>query len=216
MASGAICRTCCAGGRDGGRVPALPGWLPSPATSSRTLEVAPTTVRASERSEASRSARQCPARGTRSGPLGPIAPTRSICSPTRTRTGCHGWCPCVTLAWRNRRSRSTGIGGHHGCRSGQDARHRCPSQVCGHAHLGNFGTFASPERRQVFDVNDFDETLPGPWEWDVKRRAAIMVIAARDNECPDDVGRSTARRTVQAYCDAMADSARAPWAHRLR
>src|SRR5262249_30441988 len=45
-------------------------------------------------------------------------------------------------------------------------------QCCGDAHLSNFGVFASPERRQVFDVNDFDETLPGPWEWDVKRLAA--------------------------------------------
>jgi uncharacterized protein (DUF2252 family) len=53
-------------------------------------------------------------------------------------------------------------------------------QCCGDAHLSNFGVFASPERRLVFDINDFDETLPGPWEWDVKRLAASMVIAARD------------------------------------
>jgi uncharacterized protein (DUF2252 family) len=54
-------------------------------------------------------------------------------------------------------------------------------QCCGDAHLSNFGLFASPERRLVFDINDFDETLPGPWEWDVKRLAASMLIAARDN-----------------------------------
>jgi uncharacterized protein (DUF2252 family) len=54
-------------------------------------------------------------------------------------------------------------------------------QCCGDAHLSNFGVFASPERRLVFDVNDFDETLPGPWEWDIKRLAASMLIAARDN-----------------------------------
>ena len=54
-------------------------------------------------------------------------------------------------------------------------------QCCGDAHLSNFGVFASPERRLVFDINDFDETLPGPWEWDVKRLAASMIIAARDN-----------------------------------
>jgi uncharacterized protein (DUF2252 family) len=54
-------------------------------------------------------------------------------------------------------------------------------QCCGDAHLSNFGAFASPERRLVFDINDFDETLPGPWEWDVKRLAASMLIAARDN-----------------------------------
>ena len=54
-------------------------------------------------------------------------------------------------------------------------------QACGDAHLSNFGVFASPERRLVFDINDFDETLPGPWEWDVKRLAASMLIGARDN-----------------------------------
>jgi uncharacterized protein (DUF2252 family) len=54
-------------------------------------------------------------------------------------------------------------------------------QCCGDAHLSNFGVFASPERRLVFDISDFDETLPGPWEWDVKRLAASMLIAARDN-----------------------------------
>jgi len=54
-------------------------------------------------------------------------------------------------------------------------------QCCGDAHLSNFGVFASPERQLVFDINDFDETLPGPWEWDVKRLAASMLIAARDN-----------------------------------
>jgi uncharacterized protein (DUF2252 family) len=54
-------------------------------------------------------------------------------------------------------------------------------QCCGDAHLSNFGVFASPDRRLVFDINDFDETLPGPWEWDVKRLAASMLIAARDN-----------------------------------
>jgi uncharacterized protein (DUF2252 family) len=54
-------------------------------------------------------------------------------------------------------------------------------QSCGDAHLSNFGVFASPDRRLVFDINDFDETLPGPWEWDVKRLAVSMLIAARDN-----------------------------------
>jgi uncharacterized protein (DUF2252 family) len=54
-------------------------------------------------------------------------------------------------------------------------------QLCGDAHLSNFGAFASPERRLVFDINDFDETHPGPWEWDVKRLAASLVIASRDN-----------------------------------
>src|SRR5215469_8402789 len=54
-------------------------------------------------------------------------------------------------------------------------------QACGDAHLSNFGIYASPERKLLFDVNDFDETLPGPWEWDVKRLAASLEVAARDN-----------------------------------
>ena len=54
-------------------------------------------------------------------------------------------------------------------------------QCCGDAHMSNFGVFASPERRLVFDINDFDETLPGPWEWDVKRLAASILIAAQEN-----------------------------------
>ena len=54
------------------------------------------------------------------------------------------------------------------------------AQVCGDAHLSNFGVFASPERQAMFDINDFDETLPGPWEWDVKRLAASIAIAGRD------------------------------------
>ena len=53
-------------------------------------------------------------------------------------------------------------------------------QLCGDAHLSNFGVFASPERRLVFDINDFDETLPGPWEWDVKRLAASFAVAGRE------------------------------------
>ena len=54
-------------------------------------------------------------------------------------------------------------------------------QLCGDAHLLNFGAFASPERRLVFDLNDFDETLPGPFEWDVKRLVASMAVAGREN-----------------------------------
>ena len=54
------------------------------------------------------------------------------------------------------------------------------AQLCGDAHLSNFGVFASPERQLMFDINDFDETLPGPWEWDVKRLVASFEIAGRD------------------------------------
>lgn len=76
-------------------------------------------------------------------------------------------------------------------------------QVCGDAHLLNFGTFGSPERAFLFDLNDFDETLPGPWEWDVKRFAASLMIASRDNEFDEEEGREATRRGVQAYREAM-------------
>ena len=55
------------------------------------------------------------------------------------------------------------------------------AQLCGDAHVSNFGLFASPERSLVFDINDFDETLPGPWEWDVKRLVASVAIVAQEN-----------------------------------
>lgn len=80
-------------------------------------------------------------------------------------------------------------------------------QACGDAHLVNFGLFASPERDLVFDVNDFDETLPGPWEWDVKRLAASVAIAARQKGLPRHQQREVARLTVRGYREAMLDFA---------
>jgi uncharacterized protein (DUF2252 family) len=76
-------------------------------------------------------------------------------------------------------------------------------QCCGDAHLSNFGLFGSPERRLVFDINDFDETLPGPWEWDVKRLATSMEIVGRNNGYPNAVRREVVLATVAAYRDAM-------------
>jgi uncharacterized protein (DUF2252 family) len=72
-------------------------------------------------------------------------------------------------------------------------------QLCGDAHLANFGVYASPERRLVFDLNDFDETLRGPWEWDVKRLAASVVVASRENGYPEDVCRDLARTVAWEY-----------------
>ena len=80
-------------------------------------------------------------------------------------------------------------------------------QCCGDAHLSNFGVFASPERRLVFDVNDFDETLPGPWEWDVKRLAVSMLIAARDNGYRRKHQERIVLATVAAYRTAMTEFA---------
>jgi len=77
-------------------------------------------------------------------------------------------------------------------------------QACGDAHLSNFGVFGSPERRLMFDVNDFDETLPGPWEWDVKRLAASLEIAGRNNEFTDAERRAVVLAGMQEYRTAMA------------
>jgi uncharacterized protein (DUF2252 family) len=77
------------------------------------------------------------------------------------------------------------------------------AQVCGDAHLLNFGIFASPERRMVFGLNDFDETLPGPWEWDVKRLAASFAIAGRDNGFSTKQRRVVLLTLMSAYREAM-------------
>ena len=76
-------------------------------------------------------------------------------------------------------------------------------QLCGDAHLSNFGAFASPERNLVFDVNDFDETLPGPFEWDVKRLAASLTVAGRDNGFPAKACRKIALAAGEGYRTAM-------------
>jgi uncharacterized protein (DUF2252 family) len=75
--------------------------------------------------------------------------------------------------------------------------------LCGDAHLSNFGLFASPERRLVFDLNDFDEAFPGPWEWDVKRLAASAAVAGRDNGFSDKTNRGLAQEAVCAYRRTM-------------
>jgi len=77
------------------------------------------------------------------------------------------------------------------------------AQLCGDAHLSNFGLFAAPDRRLVFDLNDFDETLPGPWEWDVKRLAVSFEVAGRENGYPRKERRKIVRDTVAAYRQAM-------------
>jgi uncharacterized protein (DUF2252 family) len=76
-------------------------------------------------------------------------------------------------------------------------------QACGDAHLSNFGVFGTPERRLVFDINDFDETLPGPWEWDVKRLAASIEVAARENAFDGKQRRKILLATVAQYRQAM-------------
>ncbi len=80
-------------------------------------------------------------------------------------------------------------------------------QACGDAHLMNFGVFASPERKLVFDINDFDETLPGPWEWDVKRLAASIEVAGRDNEFSARQCRQVVVASIAEYRRAMREFA---------
>jgi uncharacterized protein (DUF2252 family) len=80
-------------------------------------------------------------------------------------------------------------------------------QLCGDAHLSNFGVFGSPERRLLFDLNDFDETLPGPFEYDVKRMAASFTIAARNNGFSKSDTNASALAAVTAYREAMAEFA---------
>src|SRR5215469_10673986 len=82
------------------------------------------------------------------------------------------------------------------------------AQLCGDAHLSNFGAFASPERRLLFDLNDFDETLPGPFEYDVKRMAASFTIAARNNGFSEADTLAATLTSVRAYREAMAEFAR--------
>jgi uncharacterized protein (DUF2252 family) len=83
------------------------------------------------------------------------------------------------------------------------------TQLCGDAHLSNFGVFATPERRMAFDVNDFDETLPGPWEWDVKRLVASLAVAGRDNGYTRKerrricmAGAATYRQAMRGFADS--------------
>jgi uncharacterized protein (DUF2252 family) len=83
-------------------------------------------------------------------------------------------------------------------------------QAGGDAHLSNFGAYASPSRELVFDQNDFDETLPGPWEWDLKRLTASLVVAGQHLGFNDDINRAIAARAVAAYREAMAFYAQSP------
>ena len=80
-------------------------------------------------------------------------------------------------------------------------------QACGDCHLANFGSYASPEGAPVFDVNDFDETLPAPFEWDVKRLATSLAVAGRVASMPDRASRKLARSAVRSYREHMASLA---------
>lgn len=83
------------------------------------------------------------------------------------------------------------------------------AQLCGDAHLLNFGIFATPERKLVFDINDFDETHPGPWEWDLKRLATSAILAGRDKGFEEKINRKLAKAVAAYYRKAMSDFASA-------
>jgi hypothetical protein len=80
-------------------------------------------------------------------------------------------------------------------------------QACGDCHLMNFGGYATPERTLVFDINDLDETFPGPWEWDVKRLCASLVLAARDRSFSKRIAADTVRAAATSYRERMSDFA---------
>lgn len=77
-------------------------------------------------------------------------------------------------------------------------------QACGDGHLCNFGGFATPERNVIFSINDLDETLPGPWEWDIKRLSASFIVACRNNNLNNEVGRESVLECVRSYRENMA------------
>ena len=83
-------------------------------------------------------------------------------------------------------------------------------QACGDCHLMNFGSYATPERRVIFDINDLDETLPAPWEWDVKRLAASFVLACRDNGFSNSVARDAVLNCVRSYRERMFEYSQMP------
>jgi hypothetical protein len=85
-------------------------------------------------------------------------------------------------------------------------------QLCGDAHLSNFGAFAAPDRRLVFGLNDFDETLPGPFEWDVKRLAASLVVLARDNGLSEADARQSVSAAYRGYATRLREYAKMPGA----
>ncbi|MFI4941553.1 MAG: DUF2252 family protein, partial [Burkholderiales bacterium] len=78
------------------------------------------------------------------------------------------------------------------------------TQVGGDCHLMNFGEFGTPERNLVFDINDFDETLPGPWEWDIKRLVASVMVAGRHRHFPDGDNKKAVLAAVRSYREKMA------------
>ena len=166
--------------------------------------------RACPGTRATRSARSCgrPARATPTPRGRPrrTAPTRSTWSSSPRRDGCPTCFPSATGGWRSRPSRSTGArpSPWPPTSSGTPVS-GIRVQACGDAHLCNFGGFATPERKIIFSINDLDETLPAPWEWDVKRLAPSFVVACRDNGLSEAVAKEAVLTCVRTYRESMAE-----------
>ena len=148
------------------------------------------------------------AQSTASGRRPPIGVIRSSCWRSRRLRGCLSSCRSATGGCSSRRSRSSAARPTRWrpiwpmrLRSGLDV------QLCGDAHLSNFGAFGAPDRRLVFSINDFDETLPGPFEWDVKRLVASFAVAGRDRGFDARQRRSINRAVSQAYREAIREFA---------
>ena len=126
--------------------------------------------------------------------------------------GCQSWCRCdMDECWRRRSPFIAPSAALMASDLATTPISGLTVQASGDAHLSNFGGYATPERTLVFDLNDFDETLPGPWEWDVKRLAASVVLAGRANgfRAADCAG--AARAAVRSYRERMAEFA--PMSH---
>ena len=127
-------------------------------------------------------ARRCRGRRWGTGRPGPADPTRCSRSWPRTRAGSDGWCRCGWAGWS-----ASPYGFLRGTAvvMAEDLGHLPATGItpviCGDSHLGNFGFYASPERDLVIDLNDFDEAHPGGWEWDLRRLAASIWVAGRQN-----------------------------------
>ena len=149
-------------------------------------------------------------RATATGRRPPTGPTRSRYSRSRPRTAFRGSSRSATAGCSPRpfsfyRGAASIMAGRP---RGDAATPASTSQLCGDAHLSNFGLFGSPERQLLFDVNDFDETLPGPWEWDVKRLAASFEILGRERGFDTADRRAIVLACVRQYRLGMRQSAR--------
>ena len=125
------------------------------------------------------------------------------CSRSRPQPGCPSWSRSATGGCSCRRSRSSAAPPIMAADLADAPRTGLEVQLCGDAHLSNFGVFAAPDRRLVFSINDFDETLPGPFEWDVKRLVASFAVAGRDRGFDASSAQVDRARRTRSYREAM-------------